>query len=143
MDNLRVASTVVINSPKSNVWRAITEPAELIQWYAPGCRWEIPELRAGAVLRFFNTETDILSATIEVVRPQKFLSMRWQPDNRFPSATLQNTYELDDEGDSTRVTIAQTGYETAPADVRQQWFQQDEQAFTAIAAALKNHVEQR
>ena len=143
MTSLKVVRTIVVNAPRQKIWRAITEPADLIEWYAPGCRWEISQLRPGSTVRFFNTDTDIQEATIETVEPQKLLSLRWRPDNNHPFATLLNTYQLDEAGESTHVTITQSGYETAPDGAGEQWYQQDEQAFTAIAAALKDHAERK
>ena len=67
MEQLTVERTIWIAAPRQRVWQAVTDPAQLEQWYAPGCPWEIPVLHVGATITFFNTDTDVQRATIDVV----------------------------------------------------------------------------
>jgi uncharacterized protein YndB with AHSA1/START domain len=46
--SLAAERTIWIDAPRERVWRAITTPEQLNQWYAPGSTWEIPTLRMGA-----------------------------------------------------------------------------------------------
>jgi uncharacterized protein YndB with AHSA1/START domain len=131
----------LISVPRERVWGAITDPVQLEQWYAPGCPWEIPALQPGATIKFHNTDTDIQLATIEAVDPLRQFTLRWQLDPMHPGLTLVNTFRLEPENDSTRVTISQGGYELLPDDVRQQQLDQDAEAYTAIAESLKSYLE--
>jgi uncharacterized protein YndB with AHSA1/START domain len=135
-----VSTATRVEAPASTVWSALTTPGELIQWYAPGCRWDIPELREGATVRFFNSETDIQSATIERCVPMTELVLRWRPDPNLPDTTLVNSYSLTPFDGGTEVVIAQTGYASVPAAQRASWIKADQQAFPAIAAALAAFV---
>lgn len=135
-----VLATIRVTAPAERVWKAITTPDALIQWYAPGCRWEIPELRAGATLRFFNSETDVQSAVIaRCTEPIEFV-LHWTPDARLPQTTLVNAYTISAGADGTTVTISQTGYASVPDNQRAAWIKADEGAFPAIAAALASYV---
>ena len=135
-----VSASVRVAAPVTRVWRAITEPGELIQWYAPGCRWEIPALRVAAPVRFFNSETDVQSAIIERCAPPRELVLRWTPDPAMPNITLVNTYELRSDEGGTLVTISQSGYASVPEGQRAEWIRADEGAFPAIASALAAHL---
>ena len=141
METFAVERTVLINRPRQDVWRALTDPAQLEQWYAPGCPWDIPALQAGATVKFHNTDADIQLATIEVVEPLKELTLRWQLDPAHPGITLLNSFRLEEENGSTRVTVSQAGYESLPDGMRQEQLRQDAEAYTAIAESLKSYLE--
>jgi uncharacterized protein YndB with AHSA1/START domain len=141
MKKLTVECSIWIAVLRQLVWRAVTEPKQLEQWYAPGCPWEIPSLQAGAVVKFYNTSTDIQLAKIEVVEPPHRFTLRWQPDPTDLATSLVNTFLLEEENGGTRVTVTQTGYESLPDDVRQQQIHQDAEAYTAIVESLKAYLE--
>lgn len=52
MDNTPDISSVLINSDKKTVWNAITKEDKLLQWYAPGSPWKIPNLKVGEKVIF-------------------------------------------------------------------------------------------
>jgi uncharacterized protein YndB with AHSA1/START domain len=141
METLAVERSGLIKVPIERVWHAITDPAQLEQWYAPGCPWEIPALEPGATIKFHNTETDIQLATIEVVKPLQEFTLRWQLDPMHPGLTLTNTFRLEPENGSTRVTVSQSGYESLPDGMREEQLRQDADAYTAIAESLKSYLE--
>lgn len=141
METLAVERSVLIDASPQRVWQAITDPTQLQEWYAPGCSWEIPELQAGETIKFHNTDTDIQLATIEVVEPLREFTLRWQLDPMHPGLTLTNSFRLEPENGSTRVTISQAGYESLPEDMRQEQLDQDAAAYTAIVESLKSYVE--
>jgi uncharacterized protein YndB with AHSA1/START domain len=142
METFAIKRSVLINAPHEHVWRAITDPVQLEQWYAPGCPWDIPTLQPGATVKFHNTETDIQLATIEVLEPLRQFTLRWQLDPMHPGLTLTNSFLLEPENGSTRVTVSQAGYEALPEDMRQGQIDQDAEAYTAIAESLKSYLEQ-
>jgi uncharacterized protein YndB with AHSA1/START domain len=142
MESLAIERRVWINAPRQRVWGAITEPEELKRWYAPGCPWVIPALEVGATVKFYNTDTDVQLATIEVVDPLHEFTLRWQLDPVNPELTLLNTFLLEEENGGTRVIARQAGYEVLPDDIRQEQLDQDAQAYTAIVESLKAYFEQ-
>jgi uncharacterized protein YndB with AHSA1/START domain len=141
METLTVERSLLIRAPRQLVWRTITEPAQLEQWYAPGCPWEIAALQAGAIVKFYNTDTDIQLATIEVIEPPHQLTLRWQLDPAHPGITLLNSFLLEEENGDTRLTVSQAGYESLPDGMREEQFRQDAEAYTAIAESLKRFLE--
>lgn len=142
MPSMRVLQSIRVAASPEAVWRAITSPEELGRWYAPGCTWEIRALQPGATIHFHNTPTEILEATIVEAVPPRRLTLAWTVDPERPEVRLLNSFELRAGDGGTDVDIAQEGYEALPAEERESWIRQDEDAFAAIAAALKEHVEQ-
>jgi uncharacterized protein YndB with AHSA1/START domain len=141
MEKLTLERSVLIAASPQIVWDAITDPNHLERWYAPGCPWKIPALQTGATVKFHNTDTDIQLATIEDLEPLKRFTLRWQLDPMHPGLTLTNTFLLEPENDSTRVTVSQAGYESLPEDVRQEQLDQDAAAYSVIAGSLKSYLE--
>ena len=141
METVAVERSVLIDVPPKRVWQAITDPAQLEQWYAPGCAWEIPVLQVGATIKFHNTDTDIQLATIEALEPLQEFTLRWQLDPAHPGITLLNSFLLEEADGGTRVTISQAGYESLPDGMREEQLRQDADAYTAIAESLKNYLE--
>jgi uncharacterized protein YndB with AHSA1/START domain len=141
MEMLAVERAAWINANREHVRRAITDPEQLKQWYAPGCPWEIPALQVGTTVKFYNTDTDIQLAKIEVVEPLQEFTLRWKLDEADPDTTLINTFRLEEENGGTRVTATQAGYKSLPEGMRQQQLDQDEEAYTAIVESLKAYVE--
>ena len=141
METLAVERSVLIDAPRQRVWQAITDPAQLEQWYAPGCPWEIPSLQAGATVKFHNTDADIQLATIEAVEPLKEFTLRWQLDPVHPGITLLNSFLLEEVDGNTRVTVSQEGYASLPDGMREEQLRQDADAYTAIVESLKSFLE--
>lgn len=141
METLAVERSVLINRPRQDVWSAITDPAHLEQWYAPGCPWEIPALEVGATIKFHNTDTDIQLATIEELKPLQEFTLRWELDPAHPGITLLNSFVLEEANGNTRVKVSQAGYESLPDGMREEQLRQDADAYTAIAESLKSYLE--
>ena len=141
MQNRTVERSIWIAAPRERVWPAITGPEHLERWYAAGCPWIIPALKAGALVKFFNAYMDVQQATIKTVDPERRLTLLWQPTP--PDPSLVNTYTLEEEDGGTRVTVTQAGYESLPCDLREQWITEDGEVYTAVMENLKAYLEGR
>jgi len=104
----------VYNAPVEKVWKAITDPSDMKQWYfdIPGFKAEIGfefQFEGGADNRTYTH----LSKITEVI-PKKRLTYSWRykgyEGNSFVS------FELFPEGNKTRVKFTHVGLETFPAN---------------------------
>jgi uncharacterized protein YndB with AHSA1/START domain len=141
MQNVAVERSIWIAAPPERVWQAITDPQQLDKWYATQYKWEIPALQVGARVTFYNSDTDILHATIEVLAPLREWRLRWDPVEQ--GVVLVTTFRLEEEDGGTRATIIETGYEAVPADQRQEWLDSVSSGYTMSMENLKAHVEGR
>jgi uncharacterized protein YndB with AHSA1/START domain len=138
-----VERSIWIDAPRERAWSADTEPEQLDRWYANCCNWDIPALQVGTRIRFYDTsgENDEQIATIDVVDPPREFTMRWLPDQTYPGMTLITSFLLEVEGNGTRVTIRESGYEALPPDERQEWLDATGSGYTMSMENLKAHVE--
>jgi uncharacterized protein YndB with AHSA1/START domain len=141
MEDATVERSIWIAAPRERVWQAITDPQQLGKWYATHYKWEIPALQVGAQVTFYNSDTDILHATIEVLDPLREWRLRWDPVEQ--GVVLVTTFWLEEENGGTRATITETGYEAVPADKRQEWLDSIASGYTMSMENLKAHVEGR
>lgn len=123
MEPIAVERSIWINTSLERAWRAVTDAEQLTQWYATHYAWEIPSLEVGSKIKFHNSDTEILHATIEVLDPPREFSVRWEPNTEYPDVSLVTSFRLADEDGGTRVTIHESGYENVPADERVQWLE--------------------
>jgi uncharacterized protein YndB with AHSA1/START domain len=137
---LAVERSVWIDTPIERAWKAVTEPEQLTQWYATNYSWEIPTLAVGARIRFHNSDTEALGAAIEVVDPPREFTVRWDPSAHY-GVVLVTSFRLAEENGGTRVTIYESGYESVPADERQEWIDATGVGYAMSVENLKAHLE--
>lgn len=103
------------NAPVEKVWKAITDKEQMKQWYfdVPGFKPEV-----GNEFTFSGKGTDgteyVHVCKVTEVIPNKKLSYTWMYKDYEGSSLL--TWELFDEGETTRVKLTHEGLETFPQD---------------------------
>jgi uncharacterized protein YndB with AHSA1/START domain len=110
MTELQIEREVVIDAPVDVVWRTITEPDQIKQWFAD--RVELELKPGGRGLLVFGDQDDPL--VIEAVEPPTRFSFRWNhPAGERPVATNSMLVEftLIGEGEQTRLRVVETGHE--------------------------------
>jgi uncharacterized protein YndB with AHSA1/START domain len=141
MTDMKVERSVWIAATPERVWQAITDVKQLERWFAPGRPWEIPALQMGAAVKFYNTLTEILEATIEVLNPPHEFTLRWLPDVIYPASDLVTSFLLQPENGGTRATLTETGYETLPDAMRQQHMTMAGEGYEVSMETLKTLLE--
>ncbi|MCA0457779.1 MAG: SRPBCC domain-containing protein [Chloroflexi bacterium] len=144
-ESTAVERSIWVAVPPERAWQAVTEPQHLNQWYATFYHWDIPALAAGARVEFYNKDNhaDMQVATITVVDPPREFTLRWESPTGYPATTLITSFLLNSEADGTRVTIHESGYETVPADERQQWLDATGNGYGMSVENLKAYLEGR
>lgn len=137
---LAVERNIWIAAPCEKVWQAVTQAEHLAQWFAPGCAWEIPLLEVGMLVKFFNTATDILFATIEICHPPHHFALRWDGDPDTPDTILLTHFLMWEEYGGTRVMIYEAGYETLPKAIRQERVDQTTQGYALSMENLRAYL---
>jgi uncharacterized protein YndB with AHSA1/START domain len=118
--------SIWINAPRERVWQAVTEPAQIAAWFAPGLTFSINDNKIA-----IHMEGQVMEvALIEVFDPPHQLTTRSLPDR-----ILATTYKLEEENGGTRFTVIETGYESLSEEERQKRLEQDSGGWEM---ALKN-----
>ncbi len=106
---------ILIEAPREVVWRVITEPAQISQWFSDTA--EI-DLRAGGagVLVFDDRATNqavTVALVVQAVEPPHRFAFRWaHPEGTepHPGNSLLVEFTLEAEGDNTRLRLVESGY---------------------------------
>ncbi|MGO4497687.1 SRPBCC domain-containing protein [Paenibacillus sp. 2RAB27] len=118
MGEFTVVQSIWIQVSLERAWQAVTEGDQLTMWYSPGSPWDVLELSPGAAVYFHHSPNEYhegtgvvtLQATIEAVESLERFALRWEFS--VPDSEMITTFLTAEEGDGTRVTITETGYES-------------------------------
>lgn len=133
-----VERSIWIKATRQRVWEAITDSQQIQQWYSPTTAWTITALKPGGKLYAPDPDTgeERYTQIIDVVEPLVRFVTRALPD--LHEATI---YTLAEEGEGTRLTITNTGYEWKTAEQRHQSMEQNAFGFGMMLENLRAVVE--
>ena len=92
---------VVIPASPDELWVALTDPGEVVQWFGSEVDWE---LRPGGRARFTEADGSIREGQVESVSPGRRLSFRWWREDGDSSRV---TYTLEPEEEGTRLIVSE------------------------------------
>jgi uncharacterized protein YndB with AHSA1/START domain len=107
----KIEREVVIDAPVERVWRLVTEAEHLGRWF--GDAGATVDSRAGGTLTVSWEEHGTVNALIERIEPPHVFAWRWaRPVGSQPRAGNSTLVEftLTPEGDSTRLTVVESGF---------------------------------
>ena len=110
MTELQIEREVLIDAPLDVVWRTITEPDQVQQWFAD--RVELDLKPGGRGLLGFGDQNDPL--VIETVEPPSRFSFWWNHppgEKPGPGNSMLVEFTLVAEGGRTRLRVQETGHE--------------------------------
>ena len=145
----RIEKRILVNAPRSRVWKAISTASEFNQWFgvnlsgtfAPGAR-----LRGQITHKGYEHLT--MQIAIERVEPEHLLSWRWHPNAIDPAVdysaepTTLVVFELEEVDGGTMVSVVESGFDSLPAARREQAFRGNEGGWTQQMENIKRHVSQ-
>jgi uncharacterized protein YndB with AHSA1/START domain len=139
---LEIRRSVMIAAPQERVWKALTQPAQLSQWYI---RVEFARLEVGQPVRFSWEPHPSLSVAeargeLAVGEPMDRFGLRGEIDPPNPVTTLV-VFELEPVGDETRVTVIETGFEALPDGARQKRYADNIGGWAIKLPELKAYME--
>jgi uncharacterized protein YndB with AHSA1/START domain len=141
----RIQKTVLLNAPRSKVWRALTDPAQFGEWF--GVRVEGPFTPRRRVRGPVTTpEYAHLTFEIDVERidPERLFSWRWQPggdpDIDPAEPTTLVVFELEEAPEGTRLTVTETGFDRIPPARRGKAYRENDQGWTEQMENLRQHL---
>ena len=135
MEQIKVDRSIWIDAPRERVWQAITDPAELAQWFLPPMLGADMKRDADDTIFVSMGGMEIPVATLEEVDPPRHVRSHGLPDH-----IISITYLLEEEKDGTRVTVTMSGFEKLPVDARQDRILPSGMAWEKALANLKAYV---
>ena len=114
MEQPLVERSIWIDAPRERVWQAVTDPAQLAQWFLPPMLGAQMRRDDDGTTFVLMGEMAIPVAVLEATEPPRLTTSRALPDR-----LLATTYTLAEENGGTRVTVTMTGFERLPEDARE------------------------
>ena len=141
MESITIERSVWIKASRERVWEAITDTAQIEQWFAPGTVFKATGTEVGSRLYVENPETgaEMYVQILELIDPPSQLMLRSQPEP--PEPSFFTHYKLETENDGTRLTLIFGGYEALPEDVRQQMMHENAVGFDLMLGNVKAVIE--
>jgi uncharacterized protein YndB with AHSA1/START domain len=143
----RIEKQVMLDAPRSRVWRALTEVKQFNSWF--GVTLETPfspgaEVSGQINIRGFENVT--MTIWIEAMEAERFFSFRWHPyaieqgtDYSVEPTTLV-TFTLEDSDAGTVLTIVESGFDAIPESRRAKAFSMNSSGWNGQAENIRKYL---
>jgi uncharacterized protein YndB with AHSA1/START domain len=143
----RIEKQVVLDHPRSRVWRALTDVKQFNAWF--GVALETPftagaEVSGKISIRGYEHVT--MTIWIETMNPERFFSFRWHPyaieqgiDYSAEPTTLVS-FTLEDAAAATRLTIVESGFDAIPEARRAKAFTMNSNGWNGQAENIRKFL---
>ncbi len=139
----QVIEEIRIHAPPEVVFRSLTNPAEITEWWRIPGEYETREaemdVRVGGRYRFAGTSTRLerfaVSGEYRIVDPPRRLSYTWTPDWDEGARDSIVDIQLERDGDTTCVTVTHTAFSTMSAR------DSHHQGWPSVLVSLRVHAE--
>ena len=134
MRKMAIERSIWIAAPRERVWQAVTDPAQIAQWFAPGTSFS--QNGNTICVRIGEREEEV--AVIELFDPPRQITTR-----SLPERSITTTYTLEEENGGTRFTVTETGFEALSEDARKERLQQNGKGWERALENLKAYLDGR
>lgn len=134
MRKITIERSIWIAAPRERVWQAVTDPAQIARWFAPGASLS----QKGDIICVRIGDKEMEVAVVELIDPPRQLTTRQLPDR-----LLATTYTLEEENGGTRFTVTEAGFEALSEDAWKERFEQDSKGWEMALENLKAYIDGR
>ena len=138
---------LLLRSPRSRVWRALTDYREFSAWF--GVDLESPFVVGHATSGQITNpgyEHIRMEVIVQTLEPERYFSYTWHPyaiepgiDYAKETPTLVE-FTLEDKGGETLLTITESGFEKLPPHRRDEAFRMDDKGWSTQLKDIEEHV---
>jgi len=145
----RIERSVVLKAPRERVWRALANAEEFGTWFGVNLKGQTfsPGEVARGPIAIIGYEHIVWEARIERIEPPKLLSFRWHPyavdpkvDYTKEEPTLVTFTLSDAPGNTTRLTVVESGFDKVPPERRLEAFRMNGQGWSIQMDNIARHV---
>jgi uncharacterized protein YndB with AHSA1/START domain len=143
----RIEKNLVINAPRSRVWRAIADPKEFGTWFRVNLEGGFAE---GQTTRGQITHPGYEHVTIDMqverIDAERYFAYRWHPYNVDPAIDYSSEpttlveFILEEAEDGTALTIRESGFDRIPLARRAEAFRMNDGGWAGQVKNLARHV---
>lgn len=146
----RFEKQIVLDSPRSRVWRAVTDAKEFGEWFgvALTSAFTVGGATSGNIA-MKGYEHLVVTFLVDRIEPQHYFAFRWHPDatdvtmdySKEPMTLVE--FKLADVDGGTELTIIESGFDAIPESRRAKAFASNGSGWEGqtrrIAAYLASH----
>jgi len=144
----RIEKSIAVAAPVERVWRALTDHEEFGAWFR--VRLEGPfvpgEVSRGRIT-YPGYEHLAWEARVVAMEAPRLFAFTWHPyavdpDKDYSSEPPTRVeFRLEPEGEGTRLTVTESGFDSIPAERRDEALRMNTGGWEAQAGNIKSHVE--
>ncbi len=140
----RIQKTVLLNAPRSRVWRAITDVNQLNEWLNVRMSGAVVAgARLGGPITYPGYEHATFELVVDQVHPESRLSWRWHPAavepntdySREPSTLVE--FELEEVDGGTRLTVTESGFHQLPLVRQAKAYESNDGGWTEVVQSIE------
>jgi len=143
----RIEKQLLLQAPRSRVWRALTDTREFSQWFRVALTGKFVQgARIKGPITYEGYEHLEFSIKVERLEPERVFAWSWTPhahetqrDYSAEPPTLV-TFELEDAPGGTLLKVTETGFDKLPADRRAQAYRGNEGGWSQQLQNIEKHV---
>ena len=144
----RIERKILLNAPRSRVWRALTNAEEFGSWFGVALKGKrfIAGERVQGNVTYPGYEHVVLEILIERVEPESLLSWRWHPAAIEPNVdysrepTTLVVFELQEVQNGTLLRVVESGFDKVPPARRLEAFRLNSEGWDEQMSNIKKHV---
>jgi uncharacterized protein YndB with AHSA1/START domain len=144
----RIEKHIELQAPVSRVWRALTDYREFGAWFRVDLSAPFePGKEATGRITHPGYEHVIWRAVVQTMEPERLFAFTWHPygidpdvDYAAEAPTLVE-FRLEPRGDSTLLTLTESGFDSIPAARRAEAFRMNDNGWTQQMENIRRHVE--
>ncbi|MGZ9811704.1 SRPBCC family protein [Pseudoroseicyclus sp. H15] len=138
-----VTTDIFIDAPRARVWAALADAEPFGRWFR--CRFAgpfVPGERIEGTLEEPGHEGTPFWVQVTAMEPPAHFAFRWPWGEASDLAqTTLVTFRLVEEGQGTRVTITESGFDAMPEGQRATMAERNAEGWKIQAGRIKAHVE--
>jgi len=127
----QIRRSVVLRATRSRVWRALTEPAQLGEWFGAQLSGRFtPGQKTRGPITIPGYQHLSFEVIVERMEPERLFSWRWRPggdpdvDPAEPMTLV--TFELEEVPEGTRLTVTESGFDQIPPARRSKAYREND-----------------
>jgi uncharacterized protein YndB with AHSA1/START domain len=147
MNTDRIEKKIVLNSPRTRVWKALTNSNEFAEWF----RLKLQDpFEVGKVIRGHVTHPGYehlkVEMTIKRIEPEDLFSYSWHPYPIDPNVDYSKEtptlveFRLQDVPEGTLLTVVESGFDQIPAARRDEAFRMNSDGWGAQLDNIQGYV---
>lgn len=144
-----IEKQIDVKAPLSRVWRALTDYREFGQWFQVRLDGPfVPGQACAGAMTYPGFEGKPFTVMVKEIQPERLFSYTWHPyaldPDRDYDAEPQTlvVFRLQEIAGGTRLTVNESGFDSLPADRREEAFSMNEGGWEAQLQNVARHVAQ-